>query len=428
MMWPAGASAAARSLFALIDADGNGTICSDELKEAAKILCGSDLELDLSKADADGDGVITPEEWSDFINAVEESLGPRKFAAFADNCRAVLCAKLLVHDRNRYVFQEAVAQIWIDALGALPVQYNARGASVPKTHERAVTLGQLLDLGELVERALAACEVIDDDPHSSTRGKRITWETVNMYHINRHFVLALTQKYQCSFVDLVASGAQPPRWFVSHAWSTLFKDTLSLLRYHAEVRGLPESTAYWICTFANNQHNLVELGSGVPVTESPFARAIRSEGCEGTVMLLDESCTPFTRIWCILECSIMTSVPDKHFDLAAMIPPLTQWWDNETVESGPAVRIDHSGPRGQVQDMAKPEGGSFPWEVSMNGVRTDVAKAQASREADRNNILAYVEREEGGAAKLGRTLQVKFAGGAMSSAILDNTLCSWLAY
>ena len=55
----------------------------------------------------------------------------------------------------------------------------------------------------------------------------------------------------------------------------------------------------WICTFANNQHELGELGGNVLLT--PFARAILLDGCVGTLLLVDEDCTPMTRAWCVLE-------------------------------------------------------------------------------------------------------------------------------
>ena len=48
-------------------------------------------------------------------------------------------------------------------------------------------------------------------------------------------------------------------------------------------------------TFANNQHHLDELAGSV--TETPFYKAIASESCCGIVALMDEDCTPFTRIW-----------------------------------------------------------------------------------------------------------------------------------
>ena len=48
--------------------------------------------------------------------------------------------------------------------------------------------------------------------------QRISFEMATMYHINKFFVMSLTSGCQCSYVEMVASAPQPPRWFVSHAW------------------------------------------------------------------------------------------------------------------------------------------------------------------------------------------------------------------
>ena len=66
-----------------------------------------------------------------------------------------------------------------------------------------------------------------------------------------------------------------------------------------ELRDLPADGCYWICTFANNQHDLKELGG--ELKETPFYKAIVSPGCLGVVIAMDKECTPFKRCWCILE-------------------------------------------------------------------------------------------------------------------------------
>ena len=78
----------------------------------------------------------------------------------------------------------------------------------------------------------------------------MTFDIANMYHLCQLFVKPLTVQFKCSFVELVATAPQPPQWFLSHAWSTAFKDTLSMLEWHRQCRGLGEDSAIWICTFA----------------------------------------------------------------------------------------------------------------------------------------------------------------------------------
>ena len=71
------------------------------------------------------------------------------------------------------------------------------------------------------------------------------------YHICDKVVKPLTKRDLCSWVELVATGAQQPIWFISHAWATAFQETLEMLDWHATVHNLPSSTGYWFCTLAN---------------------------------------------------------------------------------------------------------------------------------------------------------------------------------
>eukprot|EP00747_Dinoflagellata_sp_TGD_P109130 gnl/TRDRNA2_/TRDRNA2_170594_c0_seq10.p2 gnl/TRDRNA2_/TRDRNA2_170594_c0~~gnl/TRDRNA2_/TRDRNA2_170594_c0_seq10.p2 ORF type:complete len:104 (+),score=16.71 gnl/TRDRNA2_/TRDRNA2_170594_c0_seq10:495-806(+) len=102
-------------------------------------------------------------------------------------------------------------------------------------------------------------------------------------------------------MELVADGPQDPNWFVSHWWGTPFADSISMLKYQVKIRQLTLLTIYWMCTFANNQHNLSELAAA-DVLETPFAKAIMSESCLGTIALMTEkTAMPFERVWCVLE-------------------------------------------------------------------------------------------------------------------------------
>ena len=136
------------------------------------------------------------------------------------------------------------------------------------------------------------------------------------YHICGHFVKPLTTRDRCSWVELVATGPQSPTWFISHWWGTPFSQTLEMLSWHGEVHKLKETDAYWYCTLANvsgimlcfwwlifaclqNQHDLRELGGGLHTT--PFWKAIAANSCVGAVQVMDNKCTPPTRVWCVLE-------------------------------------------------------------------------------------------------------------------------------
>eukprot|EP00746_Dinoflagellata_sp_MGD_P157565 gnl/MRDRNA2_/MRDRNA2_86244_c0_seq1.p1 gnl/MRDRNA2_/MRDRNA2_86244_c0~~gnl/MRDRNA2_/MRDRNA2_86244_c0_seq1.p1 ORF type:complete len:387 (-),score=63.20 gnl/MRDRNA2_/MRDRNA2_86244_c0_seq1:68-1165(-) len=186
-------------------------------------------------------------------------------------------------------------------------------------------------------------------------------------------------------MELVAVKEQPPIWFVSHWWGERFMDTVALLSWHSRCHNLPGDTAYWICTFANNQHNvLAELGGDV--MGSSFVRAILSQDCKGTVLLLDPKVTPMKRVWCVLENYVSTIwCKNKRYDLCAIIPESVQFNDGEVVGSGPALMMDMGD--GSTKELCEPEHGVFPFEVAEAGAQVDVALAEATSQEDRDRIL-----------------------------------------
>merc|ERR1719361_1781024 len=104
------------------------------------------------------------------------------------------------------------------------------------TAVRGISLQQLQNLAEFVQTILAKQEIVDNNPYSPMRGRRITWDVANMYHVCEHFIMPITKTAACSYVEIVASEVQKPVWMVSHAWSTPFEQTLMMLRHHAGSR------------------------------------------------------------------------------------------------------------------------------------------------------------------------------------------------
>ena len=139
----------------------------------------------------------------------------------------------------------------------VPENYLLRGATIKDTAERAITVAQLADFWNFIQHVLKEVLIVETFEKSALYRQRLTRENLEMHSVNKYFVKPLTEPYKCSFVDLVSTAkTQPPKWFVSHAWSTPFSQTVSMLRLHMQSRDLPPTTPYWICTFANNQHDL----------------------------------------------------------------------------------------------------------------------------------------------------------------------------
>jgi len=245
----------------------------------------------------------------------------------------------------------------------------------------------------------------------------------------------LTKPFCCSFVELVASCAQVPWWFVSHFWGTPFAQTVSLIAFHIAQRCLPAmTTPYWMCTFANNQHDLSELGTSLQ--ETPFVKAILSRECRGTLTLMDESATTLERIWCVLESYVSTNwakAKGSHLiDIAAWLPEGQGTYGGEPTPPKATLRMDLG--QGRMKELVdKPEtGGAFPLTVSNKGSKIEVFEAKASHSDDRKRILHLIagtppeswgnEPPETCKAytEMNRNARRMFAPGAMYDAALRN--------
>ena len=92
---------------------------------------------------------------------------------------------------------------------------------------RGISLGQLHTVAAEITRR---CEAENwqggiMQANGSMETRKLTPETVNLYHLNELFLKPLTkatsERASLSYVELVATGAQRPVWFVSHWWYPL---------------------------------------------------------------------------------------------------------------------------------------------------------------------------------------------------------------
>lgn len=265
-------------------------------------------------------------------------------------------------------------------------QYK-QSSEIPQTERRGIMLMQLSALFTWVDLVFNSYILVEQNRYSPTCGERINMDFANMYQICDHAVMPATFRFKCSWVELVADQPQDPRWFVSHAWSTVFRHTLNMLEFHAEVHGLPPHTPYWICTFANNQHNLEELQ--VAVEETPFWKAIGSDSCEGVVQLMDPDVTPLGRAWCVMELHAGCHL-NKPLEILAIIPKGSQTvTDTDGVEHSCPFDSPSLQDANSTQHSKWPQG-RFPPEVALKGQQVMVQNCRASREQDRLNILRCI--------------------------------------
>ena len=61
---------------------------------------------------------------------------------------------------------------------------------------------------------------------------RLAPDGTTLYDVNKYIILPSTVKRKCSFVEMIASGAQVPKYFVSHWWGEPVKAFIACLEQH----------------------------------------------------------------------------------------------------------------------------------------------------------------------------------------------------
>ena len=118
-------------------------------------------------------------------------------------------------------------------------------------------------------------------------------------------VKPITASCGCSYAELLPPKS--PTIFASHNWKSEFRVFFkTILRHAQETFGKKYlDVAYWICSFAVNQHApeiTSELPDGTPdLDSSPFNVALSSTSCERLLFVMDLVELPLQRLWCLYE-------------------------------------------------------------------------------------------------------------------------------
>ncbi|CAE7384199.1 unnamed protein product [Symbiodinium natans] len=249
---------------------------------------------------------------------------------------------------------------------------QSRPERTPRGSRRAITLGQLCELQEAFQSFLY---------------------DRNMYYICHNIVRPLTEKDKVSFAEL--SGPHDAQYFVSHYWGTSFQDYIRSIWKQAEssTRGgekpgfLMQQTAYWICTFAINQWEVLEevgSGHGNGWQNSSFYLALRSP-IKATLMILDEDVIPLTRSWCLFELfqSFQLSAQDPNFQIFFCTQSGVLNHGNCSVDAAMAI--------------------------SDKLVTLRLENASASEEKDKKMIDELIQKEEGGFEAVNAALKMRIS-------------------
>lgn len=276
---------------------------------------------------------------------------------------------------------------------------HSRLTAITDTAMRGVTLEQLLELQDFIQKTLRKHDLVEESRDGSPGRRSVTWEELSMYHVRDHFILPLTRENRCSFVEVVAPGKQPPMWMISHWWGTPFPFTIRMLQLQSRSRHLHGTSAvtYWCCAFANNQRNCAELDE-VDVLRSPFARAMLSSSCMGTVLLCDTEVTPLLRTWCVFEahvtqllrCGALADRTDKKRYFLDILAPVVHKDPANNERDKVTITMLQDAVGGSWNEVSDTEGVFFPLGVAKLGVQMDVRTAQTSLESDRAAILNFL--------------------------------------
>mmetsp|Transcript_125152 Transcript_125152/g.359415 ORF Transcript_125152/g.359415 Transcript_125152/m.359415 type:complete len:712 (-) Transcript_125152:3-2138(-) len=295
---------------------------------------------------------------------------------------------------------------------------------IEKTERRGIRLEQLVGLVGLLRRCCSEDGAIStwrgDSIHSPTRGQPIRLQSVNLYHLNERLIIPATVRWACSFVEVLARNpeAQVPEYFVSHWWGEPVVHFVSCLQAFSKARRL-KNAVFWVCAYANNQHNLQAEVSDDP-SQSSFRSAMALT--KGTVVVLDSLATPFRRVWCSFELFTTLKDQSKTLDIATfftdgdLLPEIIQesWPTSEgRAESrdvlhvpggradlvtdgiipeddqrkGEMVKFGHISKPALPADIKAMRESTFSLEVAFRGYDTAIETSNATVDSDRVHIL-----------------------------------------
>eukprot|EP00434_Breviolum_minutum_P005791 symbB.v1.2.005106.t1/scaffold294.1/size237520/4 len=147
--------------------------------------------------------------------------------------------------------------------------------SIEATELRGIQRQQLHQLWQFLEKRSDAQGEMHLPWRDRLRGTSLRLCDLNLYHLADHVIRPATRAERCSYVELIADGLeqQMPKWFVSHAWQEAICDFITCLDGHSAIHQLGTDVAYWVCAYANNQH---ELGQELRFNprETSFFRAV----------------------------------------------------------------------------------------------------------------------------------------------------------
>mmetsp|Transcript_90216 Transcript_90216/g.254531 ORF Transcript_90216/g.254531 Transcript_90216/m.254531 type:complete len:1426 (-) Transcript_90216:73-4350(-) len=326
--------------------------------------------------------------------------------------------------------------LWRDELAH---HFGSSPFLIDDTAHRGLTLRQLRRVLNFAEAQCGRWR--DLEPRSKTSGLQLNMEILNLYHMSSWLIKPSTRHTKpvaCAFVELMAKSSQTPKWYVSHWWGEPIREFFRCLELHSRMRQLHPSHPFWICAYANRQHDLSNEVVADPLQTS-FFRAMQLS--RGVLMVLNagsEFCDPavaFGRIWVQFEEAMTFKLSDERkclFDIATTVDGEPQLLTDGMAEAdaitsetllrrmgsdsptGSSSRMESGSSRLRSSTIAAVSSSygsrsrqgvshmymdrkvkretSFPLEILRVGMRTNLVEAEASSDADRQHILNCLAR------------------------------------
>lgn len=132
----------------------------------------------------------------------------------------------------------------------------------------------------------------------------ILWLGPNLRHEPASKIFPLNSAL---FQELLSPEACSPVWYCSHWWGEPIRSFVQCCQQHAILRRLGALGSYWVCGYANRQHEL-DMDIGEDVSTTSFSEALSAS--RGLLLILDEKATPFSR-WEWRSMKFQSGVPKR---------------------------------------------------------------------------------------------------------------------
>jgi Ran GTPase-activating protein (RanGAP) involved in mRNA processing and transport len=177
---------------------------------------------------------------------------------------------------------------------------GGKGCEIENVEERAVTLAQLEAIFEAVRERCAAggswwCLEEQSGDAPSWEARVLPPQDVHLDHFLHTVARPATRARNCSFVELMATGPQPPEWVASLVWAEPIESLVACIRQHAADRGYDRHTAIWIDVLANRRADFAApYPTSLDLRELPCYRATKE--ARGMLVVADTPGSIFSRV------------------------------------------------------------------------------------------------------------------------------------